>query len=202
MKCGSEIPENGSFCPKCGTRLISETENERQIQETNAKTIPTGIVVASLFLSILSVLCSISLFSGRYGHSRVTLPYVYITCAISLLLVIGCVLLKRIPAFVAVLGGIVAVADFLTILNFVGMAGSFRGSFLFGLNIMRFIAPVAYIIFAVGVFAKGGAGRIFYLIAMLLFVILSVLLSFETIRVVGEPVFLGLASPRIPIYIR
>lgn len=203
IKCGNEIPDGAQFCPKCGTRVINEPLKKTQIlKKKKGLTISIEIVVFSAILSILSVISSISLFAGKYGNNLQTRPYVFVSCIFSLLILVGCILLKRLPAFITILGCIVAVFDLSTIFNFLNSYFVFRGSFLLGLNVIRLLIPATFVILAIGVFARGNVRKVCSILAMILFIISSIILTLQTVSVVGEPGFRGLASPRIPLYIR
>lgn len=203
IKCGNEIPDGAQFCPKCGTNVINGPLKETQVnKEKERLSISIGIVVLSAILSILSVICSISLFAGKYGVNLHTRPYVYAYCIFSLLIVVGCILLKRTPIFITILGCIIAVFDLSTIFNFLNSYFVFRGSFLLGLNVIRFLIPFTFVILVIGIFVKGNVRKVCSMLAVILFTISSIILTLQTVSAIGNPFFYGLASPRIPLYIR
>lgn len=206
IKCGNEIPEGAQFCPNCGTSVISEPLKETQVlKEKKGSTISIGIVNLSAVLSALSVISSIVLFRYQFGAYLDTRPYVFAYCIFSLLMVVGCILLKKSPVFISILGCIIAVFDLSTIYNFLNLNPGlfqFRGSFLLGLNVIKFLIPAIFVILAIGVFARGNVSKVFSILAMILFIISSIIVILQTVSVVGAPAFYGLASPRIPFYIR
>lgn len=223
IKCGNEIPDGAHFCPNCGTSVISEPLKETQVlKEKKRSTISIGIIVFSAILSALSVISSIILFVGPYWIVEQTRPYVFASCIFSLLIVVGCILLKRSPAFITILGCIIAVFDLSTMFYFLrfelGISFDFRqslyfpfhrGSFLLGLNVIQYWIPVTFVILAIGVFARGNVSKVCLILSVILFIISSIIVAIQTVSAIEAigGVFYGLAknwltSQRWPLYVR
>ncbi|MCR4610370.1 MAG: zinc-ribbon domain-containing protein [Lachnospiraceae bacterium] len=207
MKCGAELIDGAQFCSKCGTSVEVRERNEVQVSETvtysTKKKMSMGVVICSAILSMICVLMSGILFGTRPGHYIPYRPILIITLGIMIVLFVSCILLRKTVLISIIPFLAFVILDFLTIqqtFEISNIPGIASGGLI--MSSIRIALPVAAVAFAVAVLVNGTAGKMCSVISVVCLAISIFSFLSNCIKYTSKIPFMGIASPRIFIYMR